>query len=160
MERLIGRKKIEEIRATQKVNLIEVLESSIMAPNFYLENLECYVKDSISFMESIHSNMDLLKLLNFFNEFCPSAHFNFKDCSSGKDLSIVFGQVHCEIYLPKGYENEPYIDIYCLDKNIKRKKFFGDLNKFDLLTFRKSGYFRENSEYATLDKELKTIYNI
>ncbi len=160
MERLIGRKKIEEIRISQKVLLTETEGSAIMVPNFYFENIGCYMKDSLSFMEEIPFNNSLLKLLTFFNEFCPSAHFEFQVGPINKLLSIYFGNVYLEILMPKDFRNKTSINVYVFDRHIKNTKFSGDLDKFDLTRFRKSDYFKESSEYQTLVKELQKQYKI
>ncbi len=165
MERLIGRKKIEEIRKAQKVELVQITDSEnpfIMeiVPNFYIENLGCLIKDFAPITEEILHDEALVKLLNFFNEFCPAAHFEFNSSPINKHLNVYFGNVYLEIRIPSSYKEKSELDVKLVNKRSSQLKFSGNLDKFDLNRFRKTNYFKENSEYAVLDKEIRNIYNI
>lgn len=168
MERLIGRKKIEEIRDSQKVSLMEVEGVRTMVPNFFFENKMCYMKSVTSFTEELSHDNALVSLLNFINDYVPAAKFEYsvrkdttgKSSSFEKLLNIYFGNIKMKITMPADYKELNQIEVWAYEKNTRVKKFAGDLERFNTFQFKKANYFRESSEYQTLEEHLRSLYNI
>lgn len=154
MERIIGRKKIEEIRNSLRMPMvsIESFVGSYDIPNFsfYItkKNTSYKILENYKLIE-ISKTKQLLDILFLFNEFCPCVNFELKENEESNHHSIIakFGNEELEIVL---------------DETLKVKKILNanKTNIHNLREYFKDTKVRNSIEYSILETALKKQYNI
>lgn len=170
MERLIGRKKIEEIRNSLRVETFKLYPQNVTlenkeigeVPNFRVKTLsegkstEKFIMNDEYIKDLLCENPLFLTFLSFTNEYCPVARFELiKDNDFVRDIfTASFGNISVSIH----FKNHRITNMSTRDISNGKKSMETEVISFHNML--KDETVKASMEYEILDKALRKQYNI